>query len=308
MEALGEGVELGLWGGVAWGGGGWIVGMGWDEGLVAHTLGLHFAGDGVDGGVIEVVELFEHAVEEEAVAEDVDLARDAVGGGVDLGIGAIGDLRIGAPIDELDAVLDVLAGLVGGERSQMIGGDDALAELGEVVGGEDVAELGLAQEAELDGGDVVDLEVGEHAELFQGAHGEVLDLVDDDEDAAAAALIVEGEALQVAEQGGLVDAAGVDAEGGGDHAQRVVGLDLGGDELGGEELGGIELGEEMADEGGLAGADLAGDDDEALALVQAVLQIGDSLLMAGGAKEEARVGAELERLAAQLVEVVIHGI
>src|ERR1700738_3721742 len=101
----------------------------------------------------------------------------------------------------------------------MIGGDDALAQLGEIVGGEDVAELGLAQEAELDGGDVVDLEVGEHAELFEGFHGEVLDLVDDDEDAAAAALIVEGEALEGAQERGLVDAAGLEAEGGGDHAQ-----------------------------------------------------------------------------------------
>ena len=124
------------------------------------------------------------------------------------------------------------------------------------------------------------MEVGEHAELLQGFDGEVLDLVDDDENAASAALIVEGEALEVAQEGCLVDAAGFDAEGGGDHAQGVVGLDLGGDELGGEILGGIELGEEMADEGGFAGADLAGDDDEALALVEAVLEIGDGLLMA----------------------------
>ena len=109
LEAGIEGVELGVWAG-CWLG---LVG-GRDEGLVAHALGLHLGGDGIDGGGVEMMELFEHAVEEEAVAEDVDLARDALGCGVDLAVGGVGERGIGLPIDELETVLDVLAGLVGG--------------------------------------------------------------------------------------------------------------------------------------------------------------------------------------------------
>jgi hypothetical protein len=79
-----------------------------------------------------MVELLDHAVEEEAVAQDVDLARDAGGGGVDMGVGVVGEIGIALPRDELEAVLDIGAGLVGGERPEMIGGDDALAQLGEI--------------------------------------------------------------------------------------------------------------------------------------------------------------------------------
>ena len=58
------------------------------------------------------------------------------------------------------------------------------------------------------------------------------------------------------------------AEGRGDHAQRVLGIELRADELRGDDLARVELVEQAAHDRRLARADLAGDDDEALVLVQ----------------------------------------
>ena len=96
-------------------------------------------------------------------------------------------------------------------------------------------------------------------------------------------------------------------EGGTDRAQHVVRVELGAHELDGDDFRGIELFEEAADNRGLAGSDLTGDDDEALALVHAILQVGERPLVAATAVEERRVGVELEGLARQPVEGFVHG-
>ena len=64
----------------------------------------------------------------------------------------------------------------------------------------------------------------------------------------------------------------------------------------------IELLEEAADDRRLAGADFAGDDDEAFALVEPVLQICKRALVPAAAEEERRIGVELKGLAGQPVE------
>src|SRR6185312_9245690 len=98
------------------------------------------------------------------------------------------------------------------------------------------------------------------------------------------------------------------AEGGGDRAQQVVGVELGADELRRDELVAIEVLEEVAHQRRLPGADLAGDDDEALALVDAVLEVRERALVAATAEVERRIGIELERLAGQPVEGFVHAL
>ena len=73
-------------------------------------------------------------------------------------------------------------------------------------------------------------------------------------------------------------------------AQQVVGLELRADDLRGHDGLAIELLEQRAHQRGLAGADLAGDDDEALALVDAVLQVRQRAAVALAAEVEAGSG------------------
>jgi hypothetical protein len=95
-------------------------------------------------------------------------------------------------------------------------------------------------------------------------------------------------------------------ERGGHAAQRVVGVELGRHQLRGHQVVGLELAKQVAHQRGLAGADFAGDDDEALAERQAVIQIRHRPLVPLGAEEETRVGIELKRLGAKAVIVFVH--
>ena len=62
----------------------------------------------------------------------------------------------------------------------------------------------------------------------------------------------------------------------------------------------------MLDEGGLASPNVSSNDDEALALRQAVAQIRHCPFVTRVAEEEARIRAELKRLAGQTVETFVH--
>ena len=62
----------------------------------------------------------------------------------------------------------------------------------------------------------------------------------------------------------------------------------------------------MSDQRRFARADLAGDDDEALTLRQAIAKIAHRLLVAGALEIELRVGGELEGSPAEAVELFVH--
>ncbi len=91
-----------------------------------------------------------------------------------------------------------------------------------------------------------------------------------------------------------------------DRAQQVVGVELRAHELRRDDLRRIELLQQAADDRRLARADLAGDDDETLALVEPVLEIGERALVAAAAVVERRIGVELEGLPGQSVEGFVH--
>ena len=86
---------------------------------------------------------------------------------------------------------------------------------------------------------------------------------------------------------------------------------LGDGELGVEDVGDVaalgDLLEKAAADGGLAGADLAREQDEAAAAADAVQQVRQRLAVALAHVEIARVGGEGERLLLQAEEPHVHG-
>jgi len=240
-------------------------------GLRRGELFLELVDDFADVVLADDMALGEEGRQHEAVAQGVDLARNAAGVGVDAGICARIEDGVVGPADVGEAVLDVAARLLGVERAEVVGGDHALAQLLHLGALHDVAELRLPDQEALQQRMVLELEVGQHAQLLDRRRGEVLRLVDDQQRTLAR----RGDGHQIGldrqQQAGLVEIAGRHAEGGGHHAQHVAGVDLGADDVGGDHALGVELLEQAAHDGRLAGTDLAGDDDETLALVQAVL-------------------------------------
>ena len=89
---------------------------------------------------------------------------------------------------------------------------------------------------------------------------------------------------------GLVRQFGLHAEErAGDHPQHVVGIELRADDLLGDQVARRERAQQVADQCGLAGTHVAGDDDEALGLMHAVVEVGHRTPVAATAKEEGRV-------------------
>ena len=112
--------------------------------------------------------------------------------------------------------------------------------------------------------------------------------------------------LDRVEQARLLDRAGVEPEPLGDEAEHVVALDLGRDQADRVQPRAVDRGHQMADQGRLAGADLAGDDDEALALGEAVAEIGHRLAVRAAVEPEARIGGQLEGLSGEAVTIGVH--
>ena len=172
--------------------------------------------------------------------------------------------------------------------------------------GELVAEFGLAEQQRLQQGAAADLEVGEHAQLFERRDRQVLRLVDDQQGALAGARLLLEPLLDRVEQPRFLDRAGVEPEPLRDQAQHVVALDLGRDQADRVQAGAVDIGQDMRDQGGFARADLAGHDDEALALGEAVAEIGHRLPVRPAVIPEARVGRQLEGLSGQAIMLGIH--
>ena len=136
---------------------------------------------------------------------------------------------------------------------------------------------------------------------------EVLRLVDDQQRALLVERELAEERLERREQDRLVDRLDRQPERRADCTQHVVGVELRADELRRDELVAVDVLEQVAHDRRLAGADFAGDDDEALALVEPILQVGERALVPAAAEVERRIGVELERLARQVIEGFVHG-
>ena len=113
---------------------------------------------------------------------------------------------------------------------------------------------------------VAELEVRQHPELFERRDGEILPLVDDQQGAAPGARLFTQILLDRAQQLGLALLFPFDTELFGDEAEEIVTLDLRRHQLDRGQAVGVDRVHQMADERRLARADIAGDDNETLAL------------------------------------------
>ena len=168
------------------------------------------------------------------------------------------------------------------------------------------AQLGLADQEALQQRMIAELEIREHAQLLDRPAGEVLRLVDDQQRALVFHRDLAQERLERAQQHRFADRAYRKTESDPDRAKNVVGVEMRADELCRHDLLAVELLQKTANDRRLAGADLAGNDDEALALIQPVLKISECALVPAAAEKERRIGIQLKRLTRQLVERLVH--
>jgi hypothetical protein len=169
-----------------------------------------------------------------------------------------------------------------------------------------LAELGLAEQEDLQERMAAKLEVRQHPQFFERRDGKILPLVDDQKSAAARARLFAQILLHRPQQFGLAFAFPFDAELFGDQAEQVVALNLRRHQLDRGQPIGVDRVHQMADERRLARAHVAGDDDEAFTLREAITQIGHRLAVRAAFEIEMRVGRQLERPAGETIELIVH--
>ncbi len=240
------------------------------------------------------------------VAQQVDPPGDAGGPLVDLVEGVVVEVRVVLPADLVQAVFDVPAGLFPVHRPQVVGRNHALAKLFQAAREQHVAQFGLTNQEALQQSLVAELEVREHAQLFDGVAAEVLGLVDDQH----GTLVLRGQQREVGLQRGDQLGLGLPfdrhPEGGEGRSQQVAHFELGAHQLGGHHLLVVDVAEQRAHQRGLARADVARHDDEALGLVEAELQVGQGAVVPPAVEVEARVRIEQEWGAVQAEVRLVH--
>ena len=185
-------------------------------------------------------------------------------------------------------------------------GDDALTELLHLGLAQNVPELRLADQENLQQRPVVALEIREHSQLLKGARGKVLHLVDDKKAAGRAVCRLVEKLLDLVKKGGLVIVGAFDAELGRHDPQQVDVLETAADDPRGRPGAVDQPRQEVVDQGRLAGADLARDDHEALALAEPVAGVSEGLLVRALTEEEPGIRRDLKRQLFQIVEGFIH--
>ena len=119
--------------------------------------------------------------EHDAIAEQVDPARHAARELVDPLQRLVVERDRPRHAGDREAMADVVLGFLGRERVQVEARDHALGELLEVRALEHRAQLGLADQDDLQQLPLVGLEVGEKAQLLEHLGREHLRLVDDED-------------------------------------------------------------------------------------------------------------------------------
>ena len=255
----------------------------------------------------EIVFVAEETEQQQAVADRVDPAWNAAAGLED-GLERARFER-GTPCGPraFEPVLDVALCFFEVERPDVAGCDHALTQLLHRRALQDLPEFRLPDQKALQKRLFAELEIRQHAQLFDGSLREVLGLVDDQQATFTLLRLGDEKHFQGHQQIGLRHVARSHAESRTDHAQGVFGIQLGADQLGGHHLAGVQALEQAPNDRGLAGADFARDDDEALVAEHAVLEVSLGALMLLAAEIKGRIGVELKRLARQPIVGFVHG-
>ena len=240
------------------------------------------------------------------VADDVDETGNARGNFEDAFLGlAREELGVGGAGGG-EARLDVFAELLATQRQQPAVDGDALAELAKAGIAELLAELGLTREDDLEDLLLRRLEVRQQAEVLQHRVVEVLRFVDQQRDVAPLAQLLEQELVQALQHVEPLAVVHRQVELAEDVLEDLVEGDVGvEDEHRTRRL--VEVVEQLLQQRRLAGAGLADECDEALALGDAVVQRRERLAVAGVQVQELRIGRDVKRPLLHLIEIAIHG-
>jgi hypothetical protein len=255
-------------------------------------------------GLVEDLFVLGGTEEEGTAADVVDLASNSLGVVVDAADEAVAE-DLGLGIGDAEVMLDVSGGLFEVEGAQVVADGDALAEGFEGGETELVGEVGLAEEDEGEERSGIHGVVEEETELVEELWGEQVGFVDDEEDEAALA----GE---VGEGGAELREKTRETEGWLDlESQEDLAIEGDDGEVGvGEVDDGVDVGVEGvgegADGGGLAGADIAGNESREVLLEGEGEAALDFLVTARG--EQVAAGDGLgERSRGEAVAVIEGG-
>ena len=232
--------------------------------------------------------------EQRAIAERVDEPRDAAGEAMH-GAQRPGREDRSLRAGHFQAAPNVLRGLRGRERPEVVARRDALRELAQIRLREQTGELGLPDQEDLEQLLFRGLEIGEQAHLLEHLVREPVRLVDDDHRAPTLCMVLEQEAVQCVDRAFQAAAAlrARDAEVVADRRDELLHRKQRIENERRVHLGRQPL-EQCADHHGLARADLARQLHEAAALADAVEQMRERLLVAGREVEVARIRGERE--------------
>ncbi len=195
------------------------------------------------------------------------------------------------------------------ERPQVIARRHALRELTQVAPGEQIGELGLADQDHLKELFLRRLQIRQETDLLQHAGAQVLGLVDDEDGPPAAGVGVEHRLRQ-----------GVDQDFQARRARRVRdaqlvahrGQELDRGEPRIEDHGDVDVGRELLEQGtahrGLAGSDLTRQLHEAAALPDPIEQMGQGFPVRVAQIEVARIRGQRERPLRQPEVSSVHGV
>ena len=276
-------------------------------GQVRTVVARHLLDHLIQHRAVDLAALLDRAHQQQAGGDLVDPARNTAARLVDLreDLGVEG--RVTRPVHQRQAMLDIGRDLMHLHRRQVMRRDHALAQLFQpVVLGERLLEFGLAEQQLLQQRVRAKLEVGHHPQLFERFETEVLRLVHDQQAAAAIARFLVQERLDRTERAGLVLPCDVEAKALRHQMDQFGAIEVAGNDLANGHLVGIDLLHQVGDHRRLARPDLAGDDDEALALRHPVTEIAQRLSMRDALEIERRVGRELEWSAGETVILVEH--
>jgi hypothetical protein len=207
------------------------------------------------------------------------------------------------------AVAHVVGGFGALHRAQVHARDHALGQLLQLGPGQLVAQFGLADQHDLQQLAFLRFQVGQQAQQFQQLGRQRLRLVDDQHELLARGVarqqvVVQriGPGLQaVGRRPGQRDAELLAHRLQQFHRRQFGVVDVG------HLVAGRDLLQEAAADGGLAGADPAGQQHEAAAALQPVQQVGQCFAVHRAQVQEARVRRDRERLLLQAEEGRVHG-